>query len=530
MATATSTDEREEALQNLLISLFDADSLRRWVRVALGPDTHAELPGQEVSLAALAFHVALAIGARGLATTAMFDSLVARTPAREADIGKVAQFWLIEPGSVAPSPRRPSARDTAGPSASVASAVPLASLASGAILALTERPLVLSLICIGLCPILTAHSVESIRGPVGGERGTLSRNKFLYLLGLLIMVIPSLCFGMFEGWATNLSSAESRGTFAGYASIAVLLSLFIGSSVFMSYSLSTFRLAMGAALLGVGALSLSAYASSTSSEAYRGALHRSPTEPAAPTAPAALQVDVPGVDPKDRSPEKQMLGLATYMDDVPGAIQQTGQQPGTVESPRGPAAGKLKTGGGQGKKSGAFPCPDSALIEAAAGDPGREEIQILVGTTMAGDWMKESTTLAMQVKESMIQGLRDESIATIEESSLNDISAKNSGKTTYIMEAALHPPVWKSESGILKCDVYLSMLANADGFPRVRGLRWMVHVGGGARLETEMRNSAMDPSEDDVLVSECFVVALERLIPCKFVPAMLLRHREAQAE
>lgn len=130
--------------------------------------------------------------------------------------------------------------------------------------------------------------------------------------------------------------------------------------------------------------------------------------------------------------------------------------------------------------------------------------------------------MAMEAKELIIQILKDESITTIEESTLDDVSGKNASKTTYIMDAALHPPVWSSAGGMLSCKVSLA-LADAD-----RSMFGFLHEGG--RLETERRASATGQPKDDALVSECFALVLNHMIPCKFVPAMLQIHGKAQAE
>ena len=84
---------RTRALHGLLLSLFSADELRRFIRY--GPDGDAitaELPGASASPAALAEAVVQALETRGL-DEHFFERVIAERPRRVADIDKVRDAW-----------------------------------------------------------------------------------------------------------------------------------------------------------------------------------------------------------------------------------------------------------------------------------------------------------------------------------------------------------------------------------------------------------------------------------------------------
>jgi hypothetical protein len=86
---------REEALVELLMTLFDADQLTRWARLNLGSLVHNDLPSNGQSLANIAFQTVLSIGRHGLATPGTFASLVDARPNRANDIWTVARLWGV---------------------------------------------------------------------------------------------------------------------------------------------------------------------------------------------------------------------------------------------------------------------------------------------------------------------------------------------------------------------------------------------------------------------------------------------------
>jgi len=94
---------RTRALHGLLLSLFSADELRRFIRY--GPDGDAiaaELPGASASPAALAEAVVTALETRGL-DDHFFDRVLAERPRRVADINTVRDAWA----HATPDPTRP---------------------------------------------------------------------------------------------------------------------------------------------------------------------------------------------------------------------------------------------------------------------------------------------------------------------------------------------------------------------------------------------------------------------------------------
>lgn len=84
---------RTRALHGLLLSLFSADELRRFIRY--GPDGDAiaaELPGASVAPAALADAVVAALESRGVGDD-FFERVLAERPRRVADINRVRDAW-----------------------------------------------------------------------------------------------------------------------------------------------------------------------------------------------------------------------------------------------------------------------------------------------------------------------------------------------------------------------------------------------------------------------------------------------------
>lgn len=88
------TDNKEAALTELLVDLFDGDSagLRRWIRLSLGKDIHNELPDESSSLNRLAFTTTLAIQRHGRINVALFRSLYELRPQRAERILDVARL------------------------------------------------------------------------------------------------------------------------------------------------------------------------------------------------------------------------------------------------------------------------------------------------------------------------------------------------------------------------------------------------------------------------------------------------------
>ena len=106
---------RTRALHGLLLSLFSADELRRFIRY--GPDGDAiaaELPGASASPAALAEAVVTALETRGLDDD-FFKRVLAERPRRASDISKVRDAWATgtPADAVKPSSGPPIGMDTA---------------------------------------------------------------------------------------------------------------------------------------------------------------------------------------------------------------------------------------------------------------------------------------------------------------------------------------------------------------------------------------------------------------------------------
>jgi hypothetical protein len=93
----TAAPNREAALQNLLENAFDGnpDGLLAWVRIALGPRIHNELPSKG-GLTYLAHQTMLAAGRHGRVDADMFHSLRQERPALAGAIHEVAQQYGID--------------------------------------------------------------------------------------------------------------------------------------------------------------------------------------------------------------------------------------------------------------------------------------------------------------------------------------------------------------------------------------------------------------------------------------------------
>jgi hypothetical protein len=93
----TTASSHEAALQALLVNAFDGnpDGLLAWVRIALGPAIHNELPSRG-GLAHLAHQTMLAAGRHGRIDAAMFHSLRRERPALAGPIDLVARKFGID--------------------------------------------------------------------------------------------------------------------------------------------------------------------------------------------------------------------------------------------------------------------------------------------------------------------------------------------------------------------------------------------------------------------------------------------------
>jgi hypothetical protein len=100
---------RESKLSALLLSLFDAGELRRFVRYRF-PAIEPSLPGATASAATLAFEVVASLEKQGLISTDLFRSLTEERPRRGDDIRAVARLWSDDQAPVAaPQPATPTA-------------------------------------------------------------------------------------------------------------------------------------------------------------------------------------------------------------------------------------------------------------------------------------------------------------------------------------------------------------------------------------------------------------------------------------
>jgi hypothetical protein len=81
--------------QQLLLSLFRAEELRRFLHLALGADGQAivrSLPPAGLSDEAVMFEIVVALEQHGLLRGDLFDALVIARPRREADIRRVQRI------------------------------------------------------------------------------------------------------------------------------------------------------------------------------------------------------------------------------------------------------------------------------------------------------------------------------------------------------------------------------------------------------------------------------------------------------
>ena len=84
-------------LNELLLSLFSADELRRFLCLNLGTEGRElvqALPGQTASAATIVYEAVQALERRGLIGDEFFDALVAERPRREGDIRRVQEGFL----------------------------------------------------------------------------------------------------------------------------------------------------------------------------------------------------------------------------------------------------------------------------------------------------------------------------------------------------------------------------------------------------------------------------------------------------
>lgn len=107
---------RESKLSALLLSLFDAGELRRFVRYRF-PDVEPALPGPTASAAALAFEVVAEFNKHGLITADLFRALIEERPRRSDEIRAVQRLWSEEQAPVAaPQPATAAPTPPAAPS------------------------------------------------------------------------------------------------------------------------------------------------------------------------------------------------------------------------------------------------------------------------------------------------------------------------------------------------------------------------------------------------------------------------------
>ena len=93
----------EDALYHLLISLFSADELRRWIahHGELGVISH-ELPGTIASPSRLVGDVVEALDRHGLVGASFFEGLRGQRPRRAEEIGRVEVLWKNRPATSRP--------------------------------------------------------------------------------------------------------------------------------------------------------------------------------------------------------------------------------------------------------------------------------------------------------------------------------------------------------------------------------------------------------------------------------------------
>lgn len=99
------SSEHREALGKLawlFMELFEADSLRRWVRRGISAQIVHELPGEVVSHAQVCHELARVLAQRGEVTAELFDQLLAERPGRYPDIEAVRSLWGLPRSGLLP--------------------------------------------------------------------------------------------------------------------------------------------------------------------------------------------------------------------------------------------------------------------------------------------------------------------------------------------------------------------------------------------------------------------------------------------
>jgi len=87
---------KEAALHDLLLQLFDATELRRFVHFAYGRELVDNLPGASASLSTLAFEITSAMSRRGLVDEALFQRLRDVRPHHHEFIDAVGAVWIVD--------------------------------------------------------------------------------------------------------------------------------------------------------------------------------------------------------------------------------------------------------------------------------------------------------------------------------------------------------------------------------------------------------------------------------------------------
>jgi hypothetical protein len=97
---------RESRLSQLLLSLFDAGELRRFIRYR-HPTLESWLPGPTASAAALAFEAVQALQRAGAIDRELFRALIEERPRRADEIRAVQRLWSDDAPPAAPQPAPP---------------------------------------------------------------------------------------------------------------------------------------------------------------------------------------------------------------------------------------------------------------------------------------------------------------------------------------------------------------------------------------------------------------------------------------
>jgi len=87
---------KESALHGMLLDLFGAPELRRFVQFTYGPEITDSLPGQSASKSTLAFGVVDVLQRHGLIDTDFFERLLDARPGRRDDVERVRGLWIVE--------------------------------------------------------------------------------------------------------------------------------------------------------------------------------------------------------------------------------------------------------------------------------------------------------------------------------------------------------------------------------------------------------------------------------------------------